>query len=91
MPDGFENTPGVDGRRRARTAADLPGKINFDIDPDVPKPGERYTVKVFMVNEGNAPIQLKDMFVIITINGKKVVGARAAPGARRGPAAEARS
>jgi hypothetical protein len=39
---------------------------------DTPKPGERYTVKVFLVNEGNAPIKLKDLFVTTTINGKKV-------------------
>jgi serine/threonine protein kinase len=71
VPDGFENTPGV-VVKKGSTAADLPGKINFDIDPDTPKPGERYTVKVFLVNEGNAPIQLKDMFVTTTINGKKV-------------------
>jgi hypothetical protein len=71
VPDGFENTPGVDVKKGS-TAADLPGKINFDIDPDTPKPGERYTVKVFLVNEGNAPIQLRDMFVTTTINGRKV-------------------
>jgi serine/threonine protein kinase len=71
VPDGFESTPGVEVKKGS-TAADLPGKISFDIDPDVPKPGERYTVKVFMVNEGNAPIQLRDMVVVFTINGKKV-------------------
>jgi hypothetical protein len=71
VPDGFENTPGV-VVKKGSTAADLPGKINFDIEPDTPKPGERYTVKVFLVNEGTAPIQLKDMFVTTTINGKKV-------------------
>ena len=71
VPDGFESTPGVDVKKGS-TAADLPGKISFDIEPDVPKPGERYTVKVFMVNEGNAPIQLRDMVVVFTINGKKV-------------------
>jgi tetratricopeptide (TPR) repeat protein len=71
VPDGFDPTPGV-VVKKGSTAADLPGKINFDIDPDTPKAGERYTVKVFLVNEGNAPIQLKDMFVTTTINGKKV-------------------
>jgi serine/threonine protein kinase/tetratricopeptide (TPR) repeat protein len=71
VPDGFENTPGVDVKKGS-TAADLPGKIIFDIDPDTPKPGERYTVKVVLVNEGNAPIQLRDMFVTTTINGRKV-------------------
>ena len=80
MPDGFENTPGV-VVKKGSTAADLPGKINFDIDPDAPKPGERYTVKVVLVNEGNAPIQLKDMFITTTINGRKV-GAPVPPLAR---------
>jgi tRNA A-37 threonylcarbamoyl transferase component Bud32 len=80
VPDGFENTPGV-VVKKGSTAADLPGKINFDIDPDTPKPGERYTVKVVLVNEGNAPIQLKDMFVTTTINGRKV-GAPVPPQAR---------
>ncbi len=80
VPDGFENTPGV-VVKKGSTAADLPGKINFDIDPDTPKAGERYTVKVFLVNEGNAPIQLKDMFVTTTINGRKV-GAPVPPQAR---------
>jgi len=37
-----------------------------------PKAGERYTVKVFLVNEGNAPIQLRDMVVSTAINGKKI-------------------
>jgi tetratricopeptide (TPR) repeat protein len=71
VPDGFDVTPGVEVKKGS-TAADLPGKINFDIDPATPKAGERYTVKVFLVNEGNAPIQLKDMFVTTTINGRKV-------------------
>jgi tetratricopeptide (TPR) repeat protein len=71
VPDGFENTPGVDVKKGS-TAADLPGKINFDIDPASPKAGERYTVKVFLVNEGNAPIQLRDMVVSTAINGKKI-------------------
>jgi serine/threonine protein kinase len=71
VPDGFESTPGVDVKKGS-TAADLPGKINFEIDPTTPKPGERYTVKVFLVNEGNAPIQVRDMIVSTTINGKRI-------------------
>jgi tetratricopeptide (TPR) repeat protein len=71
VPDGFESTPGVDVKKGS-TAAELPGKINFEIDPPTPKPGERYTVKVFLNNEGNAPIQVKDMLVSTSINGKKI-------------------
>jgi len=60
--------------KKGSTAADLPGKINFDVEPDAPKAGERYTVKVYLMNEGAAPIQVKDMVVSTTINGKKISG-----------------
>jgi tetratricopeptide (TPR) repeat protein len=80
VPDGFVPDAGV-VVKKGSTAAELPGRINFDIDPDAPKAGERYTVKVVLVNEGNAPIQLKDMFVTTVINGRKV-GAPVPPLAR---------
>ena len=73
VPDGFENTPGVDVKKGS-TAAELPGKINFDVEPNAPRAGEKYTVKVFLSNEGNAPIQVRDMMVSTTINGKKISG-----------------
>jgi serine/threonine protein kinase len=73
VPEGFENTPGVDVKKGS-TAADLPGKIVFDINPDSPKAGTNYTVKVSLLNEGGAPIQVRDMFVSTTINGKKISG-----------------
>ena len=69
VPAGFEETPGVVVRRGTATA-ELPGKIAFDIDPESPKPGDRYTVKIFMVNEGTAPIQLTQMVVGTKVNGR---------------------
>ncbi|PYQ52928.1 MAG: hypothetical protein DMF78_10295 [Acidobacteria bacterium] len=44
------------------------------MEPDAPKAGEKYTVKVFLSNEGSAPIQVKDMIVSTTINGKRISG-----------------
>ena len=38
------------------------------------KPGDTYTVKVSLSNEGSAPIQIKDMIVTTTINGRKASG-----------------
>jgi tRNA A-37 threonylcarbamoyl transferase component Bud32/tetratricopeptide (TPR) repeat protein len=73
VPEGFEDSPGVNVRKGTQ-AAELPGKINFDIDPDAVKPGERYSVKVYLVNEGLAPIQIRDMLVTTKINGKGVSG-----------------
>ena len=71
MPPGFEDTPNVTVKRGSQ-AAELPGKILFDIDPEAVKAGENYTVKVYLVNEGNAPIQVTEMLVNTRINGRGV-------------------
>jgi hypothetical protein len=73
VPEGFEDSPDVNVKKGTQ-AAELPGKINFDIDPDTVRAGERYSVKVYLVNEGRAPIQIKDMLVSTKINGKGVSG-----------------
>jgi hypothetical protein len=71
VPEGFEDSPGV-AVKKGSTAAELPGKISFDIEPDSPKPGDRYSVKIYLINEGAAPISVKDMIVTSTRNGRKV-------------------
>jgi tetratricopeptide (TPR) repeat protein len=73
VPEGFEDSPGVTVKKGTQ-AADLPGKINFDIRPDTVKAGEPYSVKVYLVNEGLAPIAIRDMVVTTKINGKGVTG-----------------
>jgi tetratricopeptide (TPR) repeat protein len=73
VPEGFEDSPEVNVKKGTQ-AAELPGKINFDVDPDAVKAGEKYTVKVFLLNEGNAPIQIRDMVITTKINGKNVSG-----------------
>ncbi|HUG52459.1 MAG TPA: protein kinase [Vicinamibacteria bacterium] len=73
VPAGFEDTPDV-VVKKGSTAADLPGKIDFDVDPNSPKARERYTVNVYLFNEGSAPIPIRDMVVSTTINGKKISG-----------------
>jgi serine/threonine protein kinase len=69
VPEGFEETPGVVAKKGSQ-AAELPGKILFDIDPEDVKPRANYTVKVYLMNEGNAPIQVREMFVNTRINGR---------------------
>jgi eukaryotic-like serine/threonine-protein kinase len=73
IPTGFEDSPKV-AARRGTQAAQLPGKIVFEVRPDPVRPGERYSVTVFFNNEGGASIPLKDMFVTTTVNGKKAGG-----------------
>jgi tRNA A-37 threonylcarbamoyl transferase component Bud32/tetratricopeptide (TPR) repeat protein len=77
VPEGFEDTPGVVAKKGSQ-AAELPGKIVFDIDPEAVKPGEYYTVKIYLLNEGNAPIQVREMLVTPKINGKGVTAPVAA-------------
>jgi tetratricopeptide (TPR) repeat protein len=73
VPAGFEPLPGVEVKKGTQSA-ELPGKINFAVDPESPKPGDRYTVRIFFLNEGTAPIQLRDMRVTTRINGRAASG-----------------
>jgi hypothetical protein len=54
-------------------------RVDFDVTPAQVKPGDRYTVTVFLINDGKKDIKLKDMFVATSINGRLVSG----PGAPR--------
>jgi tetratricopeptide (TPR) repeat protein len=73
VPEGFEDTAGVTVKKGTQ-ASELPGKISFDIEPEFVKPGDKYTVKIFLLNEGNAPIQIQNMIVTTTVNGRKTSG-----------------
>jgi serine/threonine-protein kinase len=73
VPEGFEDTPGVTVKRGSQ-AAELPGKLHFDVDPESVKPGDKYNVKVYLVNEGAAPIQVTEMIVSTKINGRGASG-----------------
>jgi len=73
VPEGFEDTPGVTVKKGSQ-AADLPGKILFDVEPEVVKPGVSYSVKVYLFNEGRAPIEIREMFVTTRINGRGAGG-----------------
>jgi serine/threonine-protein kinase len=71
---GFEESAGVQVKKGTQ-AAELPGKINFEVDPASVKPGDRFTIRVSLLNEGNAPIQVKEMIVASTLNGRRQSGA----------------
>jgi serine/threonine-protein kinase len=78
VPAGFEPLPGVEVKKGTQSA-ELPGKINFAVDPESPRPGDRYTVRIFFLNEGTAPIQLRDMRVTTRINGRAASGPPLSP------------
>jgi len=71
-PEGFDNSDRTVVAKKGSQAAELPGRIIFDVDPESVKAGDSYTVKVYLLNEGNAPIQVSQMMVTPRINGKGV-------------------
>jgi tetratricopeptide (TPR) repeat protein len=73
VPPGFESTPGV-VVKQATQAADLPGRILFEVAPEAVRAGDRYTVKIFFLNEGQAPIQIREMVVGTRINNRGAQG-----------------
>ncbi|HVR71106.1 MAG TPA: hypothetical protein VMT87_09715, partial [Vicinamibacteria bacterium] len=73
LPPGFESSPGVTVKQ-ATQAADLPGRILFDVSPETVKAGDRYTVKIYFLNEGQAPIQIREMIVGTRINNRGAQG-----------------
>ncbi len=61
---GFD-TDGVEVKR----AAQVPGRIEFEVAPARVKPGDRFLVRVFLRNTGKKDIKIKEMNVSRAING----------------------
>jgi len=72
-PEGFDSTPNVTVKKGSQ-AAELPGKILFEVEPAAVSPGGVYKVRIFLHNEGNAPIPIKDMVVGTQLNGRMARG-----------------
>ncbi len=67
--EGFE-TDGVAVKR----APDVLGRVDFEVQPPQVKPGDRFSVSVYMNNDGKKDIKLSSMFVATSINGRLVSG-----------------
>ncbi len=74
MPPGFKTTPGVEVTRDTQPA-DLPGQIQFETEPDTIESGGNYTVRILFANPGAASIEIAEMLLTTTVNGRKQVGA----------------
>ena len=87
VPEGFEDSAGVTTKKGTQ-AAELPGALVFEVKPESPKAGDRYTVTCLMVNQGQQPIAVKEVTVTSKINGRGASGpiqaltASVAPGQR---------
>jgi serine/threonine protein kinase len=73
-PPGFASGSGIVVGSGSQAAA-LPGKILFDVQPKQVKAGDKYTVSIFLLNEGTAPIEIGSLTVTTTVNGLNSGGA----------------
>jgi hypothetical protein len=48
--------------------------VVFEVEPSRVKPGDSYKIRIYMLNEGNAPIQIQGLSIATAINGKRVSG-----------------
>jgi len=49
--------------------AKFPGRIEFDVSPRNPKPGDAYTIRVYATNTGDKPVKIDAMTVTTKVNG----------------------
>jgi len=63
-----------------------PGRIEFEASPERLKAGERYTLRVYFANPGQAPVEIQQMLVTHVVDGRKSSGpvAPSWPAARPG-------
>jgi hypothetical protein len=52
----------------------LPGRIEFRTEASSVGPGRAYELEVRFVNAGRAPIQIREMVVTTTVNGRRASG-----------------
>jgi hypothetical protein len=72
LSEAFDTT-GMEVTRDTQAAA-LPGRIEFKAEPESVKAGERYSVSVYLLNPGRAPIEVSSVLVTTTVNDRKASG-----------------
>jgi hypothetical protein len=87
-PSGFEGGGAV-AVRPVEAQAALPGKIFFDVAPPVVAPGEAFRVRAFFVNEGRAPLGIRDVSAVTTFDGRRAGGRLAPPASDLAPGTRA--
>jgi hypothetical protein len=63
---GFQ--PGGVGVKRA---PEVPGRVDFELSPTSVKAGDRYAVRVFLVNDGGKPIAIDGLKVAMVADGRR--------------------
>jgi len=65
---GFDSTAAKEVQ--IKRAPEVPGRIEFSMNPLRVKPGDTYSVRIALVNEGKKTIELEEVEIVTTVNGK---------------------
>jgi hypothetical protein len=65
-PAGFDDNEPAD--------PDYQGRVDFEFSPANVKPGDAYTAKVYLTNEGKKPIKISGLTVATVTNGQRAAG-----------------
>jgi len=69
----FEEGTGLEVQSDTRVTRP-PGRIEFEASPERLKAGERYTLRVYFANPGQAPVEIQQMLVTHVVDGRKSSG-----------------
>src|SRR5688572_11282814 len=72
-----------------KRAPEVPGRVDFEVNPSAVKAGDAYAVKVYLVNDGGKPIAIDGLSVAMVADGKR--SARAMPPRARNVAPKERA
>ncbi|MGE0453054.1 MAG: hypothetical protein AB7O37_02270 [Vicinamibacteria bacterium] len=65
---GFDSTAAREVQ--VKRASEIPGRIEFSMEPLRVKPGDKYAVRIALVNEGKKAIEVEELELVTTVNGK---------------------
>jgi hypothetical protein len=54
-----------------KKSPDFSGRIDFSVSPARVKPGDSYTMQIFLVNEGKKPIKISGVTLTTNVNGSR--------------------
>ena len=72
-----------------KRAPEVPGRVDFEVNPSAVKAGDAYAVKVYLVNDGGKPIAIDGLSVAMVADGKR--SSRAMPPRARNVAPKERA
>jgi len=77
-PAGFEDSAGVAVRPIEQATAPA-GKIVFEVEPRELGPGDRFSLRAYLINESAGPLDVRQVTATTTVNGRQAAGGLPVP------------